>query len=126
MAYYRDLDLNFGKHPITNDVSQLTDIEAVKRSIRNLLQLKKYEKPFHPEINPGVGDLLFENPSSLTIDMLRERVSSVIRKYETRAKLIDVRVISALDSNSVAISIIFTVAPYQNPTTFNVNLVRNR
>ena len=31
---YRDLDLDFGRNSVTNDVNKLTDIEAVKRSVR--------------------------------------------------------------------------------------------
>ena len=34
---YKDLDLNFGRNAVTNDVNKLTDVEAVKRSVRNLI-----------------------------------------------------------------------------------------
>ena len=58
---YRDLDLFFGKRGTDSDVSRVEDIQAVKRSIRNLVLLNEYEKPFHPEIHGGVRDMLFEN-----------------------------------------------------------------
>ena len=57
---YADLDLFFGKKASNNDVSEITDIQAVKRSIRNLVLLNTFEKPFHPEISSGVRDMLFE------------------------------------------------------------------
>ena len=57
---YADLDLFFGKKSSNSDVSEVTDIQAVKRSIRNLVLLNTYEKPFHPEISSGVRDMLFE------------------------------------------------------------------
>ena len=47
---YTDLDLFFGKKSVGSDISKVTDIQAVKRSIRNLVLLNAYEKPFHPEI----------------------------------------------------------------------------
>ena len=47
---YKDLDLDFGRNRCTNDVNRLTDVEAVKRSVRNLINTNHYERPFHPEI----------------------------------------------------------------------------
>ena len=52
---YTDLDLFFGRKTSDSDVSKVTDVQAVKRSIRNLILLNHYEKPFHPEIGSGVG-----------------------------------------------------------------------
>ena len=57
---YRDLDLFFSKKSMSNDVNKVTDITAIKRSIRNLVLTNHYEKPFHPEIGSGVRDVLFE------------------------------------------------------------------
>ena len=51
---YKDLDLFFGRKSSNNDVGTVTDIQAVKRSIRNLVLLNAFEKPFHPEISSGV------------------------------------------------------------------------
>ena len=50
---YRDLNLNFSRHPVTKGLTVLTDALAVKRSVRNLVQYGHYEKPFHPEIVLG-------------------------------------------------------------------------
>ena len=51
---YKDLDLFFSKKSVSNDVNTVTDITAVKRSVRNLVLTNHYEKPFHPEIGSGV------------------------------------------------------------------------
>ena len=56
---YTDLDLFFNKKSSDSDISKVTDIQAVKRSIRNLVLLNPYEKPFHPEIAGGVREMLF-------------------------------------------------------------------
>ena len=47
---YKDLDLDFGRNVVTSDVNKLTDVEAVKRSVRNLINTSHFERPFHPEI----------------------------------------------------------------------------
>jgi hypothetical protein len=48
---YRDLDLDFTRHPFTGDVAQKNDIDSVRRSVRNLILTKRFDKPFHPEID---------------------------------------------------------------------------
>ena len=58
---YKDLDLDFGRNVVTNDVNSLHDVEAVKRSVRNLINLNHFDKPFHPEIGSNIRALLFEN-----------------------------------------------------------------
>ena len=67
---YKDLNLNFTRHPIKKDLIPLTDAAAVKRSIRNLVQIGHFEKPFHPEIGSGVRDMLFENMTPFTASTL--------------------------------------------------------
>ena len=56
---YKDLDLDFGRNVVTNDVNKLTGVEAVKRSVRNLIQTNHFERPFHPELGGNVRALLF-------------------------------------------------------------------
>ena len=63
---YTDLDLFFGKKSSDSDISKVTDIQAVKRSIRNLVLLNVYEKPYHTEISGGVKEMLFELMTPIT------------------------------------------------------------
>ena len=58
---YKDLNLNFSANPVTGDVATVTDVIAIKRSVRNLLLTNHYDRPFHPEIGSNVPHLLFEN-----------------------------------------------------------------
>ena len=58
---FKDIDLDFGRNVVTNDVNTVTDIIAIKRSVKNLIQTNFYERPFHPELGCGVRELLFEN-----------------------------------------------------------------
>ena len=75
---YSDLDLFFGQRNVGKDVNKITDIQAVKRSLRNLINLNAFEKPFHPEISGGIRDMLFENMTPITAVVLARKVEDVI------------------------------------------------
>ena len=106
---YSDLDLFFGKKSSDSDIQNITDIKAVKRSVRNLVLLNHYEKPFHPEIASGVRDMLFELMTPVTAQILARKVEDVINNYEPRARLVGVTAIPDLDRNAYEVSIEFYV-----------------
>ena len=106
---YKDLDLFFAKKSGSKDVRKVTDIQAVKRSVRNLVLLNFYEKPFHPEIGSGIRDLLFENMSPITAFALTKKIEDVIENFEPRVKLISVRADPNLDRNEYEVTIEFFV-----------------
>ena len=106
---YVDLDLFFGKKSSDKDISVVTDIQAVKRSIRNLVLLNIYEQPFHPEISSGVRDMLFELMTPVTAALLARHIEDVIENYEPRARLTGVRAIPDYDRNSYSVTIEFYV-----------------
>ena len=105
---YTDLDLFFGRKT-NNDISKVTDIQAVKRSIRNLVLLNAYEKPFHPEISGGVREMLFELMSPVTAAIIAKKVEDVINNFEPRARLVGVRASPDLDRNAYEITVEFYV-----------------
>ena len=106
---YSDLDLFFGRKTSNNDVSKITDIQAVKRSIRNLVLLNTYEKPFHPEISSGIRGMLFELMTPITANILARKVEDVIENFEPRARLISVTAIPDLDRNAYEVAVQFYV-----------------
>jgi phage baseplate assembly protein W len=106
---YTDLDLFFGKKATSKDISKVTDIQAVKRSIRNLVLTNHYEKPFHPEIGSGVRDMLFEPMTPLTAHILTRKIEDVITNFEPRARLISVRAQPNLDRNEYECTVQFYV-----------------
>jgi phage baseplate assembly protein W len=106
---YTDLDLFFGKRSSDNDVGLVTDIQAVKRSIRNLVQLNHYEKPFHPEIASGIREMLFELMTPITSIMIARKIEDVINNFEPRAVLQAVTAIPDFDRNSYEVKIEFYV-----------------
>ena len=106
---YRDLDLFFAKTQSSKDIRKVTDIAAVKRSVRNLVLLNYYEKPFHPEIGSGIRDMLFENMSNMTAFILAKKIEDVIENFEPRVRLISVRADPNLDRNEYEVTIEFFV-----------------
>ena len=106
---YVDLDLFFGKKSSNSDIQDLTNVKAVKRSIRNLILTNHFEKPFHPEIGSGVRDMLFENMSPVTAHILARKIEDVILNFEPRARLVGVRAEPILDRNTYEVTIEFYV-----------------
>ena len=106
---YSDLDLFFQKKNSNSDVNIIEDVQAVKRSIRNLVLLNTYERPFHPEIAGGVRELLFENMTPITSIVLARKVEDVISNFEPRARLQAVRATPDFDRNAYTVTIDFFV-----------------
>ena len=106
---YRDLDLFFSRKNGTNDIEKITDVEAVKRSVRNLVLTNFYEKPFHPEIGSGIRDMLFENMTPITAVVLARKVEDVIENFEPRCRLVSVRALPDFDRNIYNVTIEFYV-----------------
>ena len=105
---YRDLDLFFSKKS-DRDVNKVTDVEAVKRSVRNLLLLNTFEKPFHPEIASDMRGMLFENMTPLTSAVIARKVQDVIENFEPRARLTGVNATPNFDRNAYELSVYFYV-----------------
>ena len=106
---FRDLDLYFGRTSGTKDISVVTDIQAIKRSIRQLVLLNQYEKPFHPEIYGGVVSSLFEPMDPLTASVIATQIEEVVHQNEPRVNLINVRAQEDWERNSYEITVEFFV-----------------
>ena len=116
---FKDLNLDFQQNTATKDIQKIKDIEAVKRSVRNLINTNHYEKPFHPEIGSGVRDILFEPMTPITAYVLTMKIEEVIENFEPRARLVGVRATPNLDNNAYNVSIEFYVV---NAPTELVNM----
>ena len=123
---YKDLDLDFGRNTVTNDVNKLTDVEAVKRSVRNLINTSHYERPFHPEIGSSVRALLFEPITPLTSLNLQRKVEEVLNNFEPRIKLVQILSRPDADLNRYALRISFYVIGVNDPITVETFLERLR
>ena len=123
---YKDLDLDFGRNVVTNDVNKLTDVEAVKRSVRNLINTNHFERPFHPELGGNVRALLFEPMTPLTALNLQRKIEEVLSNFEPRAKITQILADPDIDRNAYRLTIKFYVIGIQNPITVETFLERLR
>ena len=123
---WSDLDLDFQAHPVTKDIVTKTDVEAVKRSVRNLILTNRYERPFQPQIDGGVTRHLFELSSPMTKSNIQGAVKLAIANFEPRAEVISVFVGGDLDRNGFDVTIEFRVVNHPNPVTIELFLERLR
>ena len=125
---YKDLSLFFTPNPVSGDVTMVTDVQDIKRSVRNLVMTNRFEKPFHPEIASHVRDLLFEPFSPVTINLLRNRIETVLTNYEPRVTLTDVQVedpdFQKMDNNELNVRIFFTLK--NDPSIESVDVLLER
>ena len=123
---FRDLDLDFTRNAVTNDVNVVEDVIAVKRSLRNLIQTNFYERPFQPELGCGIRELLFENFTPMTKVFLERKIEEVLVNYEPRINLQNVAVDDDQDKNRLVVDIYFYVVGVPGPQTVQTFLQRLR
>jgi len=123
---FRDIDLDFNRNAVTNDVAVVENVVAVKRSVRNLIQTNFYERPFHPELGCGIRELLFENFTPMTKIFLQRKIEEVLINYEPRINLQNVAVDDDQDKNRLVVDIYFYVVGVPGPQTVSTFLQRVR
>ena len=106
---YKDLDLDFQQNTATKDIQKMLDVESVKRSVKNLINLNHYEKPFHPEIGSNLRGMLFENITPQMSHAIQKEISLLLRNFEPRAKLVQVATMPEFERNAYAVTISFYV-----------------
>ena len=123
---YKDLNLDFQQNTATKDIQKIIDVEAVKRSVRNLINLNHYEKPFHPEIGSNLRAMLFENMTPQMSHLITKQIELLIANYEPRARLATVKTTPLLDRNAYAVTINFQVVNQPEPVVMETFLERLR
>ena len=123
---WSDLDLDFNAHPVTKDIVTKTDVEAVKRSVRNLILTNRYERPFQPEIDGGVTRHLFQLSTPSTKYDIETAIKIAILNFEPRAEIISIIVAGDLDRNGFDVTINFRVINVPEPVTIELFLERLR
>ena len=123
---YKDLDLDFGLNSVTKDVNKLTDAEAVKRSVRNLINTNHYERFFRPELGSGLRGLLFEPVNEITTQFIKQKIIELLNFHEPRIRLTSVNVSNQLDRNAYSVRISFHIIGTQTPVEVETFLERLR
>jgi phage baseplate assembly protein W len=123
---YSDLDLDFIAHPTTKDVVKKTGVDAIKRSVRNLILTNFYDRPFRSYIGSGAQKLLFENASPLVANFLRDAITEVLTNYEPRISVKAIQINFDPDNNGYNAVIAFSIVNNNLPVVINLFLERLR
>ena len=106
---FKDISLSFKRHPVTNDIIALTNEDAIKRSVRNLVETINTERFFNSLIGSGVRESLFELPDNNLRATLKTQIETSIRNFEPRVNLTEVVVNHPLDTNDLQVTVNFTI-----------------
>lgn len=128
---YSDLDLDFLAHPTTGDVVRKTGLDAIKRSVRNLVLTNFYDRKFRSAIGSNATKILFDNINPFTATFLKDAIIEVITNFEPRVKLSEnendgVIVTVDPDGNGYNVQLTFTIINTGAPAVFNLFLERIR
>ena len=122
---YKDFDINFEAHPVSKDVSKKYDTASVMQSIKNLLVLNHYDKPFEPDIGCNVSKLLFEPLTQISGVTIKKMIETTIRNYEPRCELRNVNVYeNETNMYEIIVEITFSLINTTTPVTFTTTLNR--
>ena len=113
---FKDINLSFKRHPVTNDVITIRDEDAIKRSVNNIIFTILGEKPFEPEFGSVVNDSLFELSTSLNEMRVADEIKQSLLNYEPRIDNIKIDVLIYPDSNDLNCTIQYDIVGIPAPT----------
>lgn len=123
---FTDIDFGFARHPISNDITRKSDVEAIKISLKNLIRTSFYERLFNSSIGSSAYRLLFEPMSPIVSVMMKRAIEQTITNFEPRVALQNVIVTAHYDNNSFAVDIKYTILGTQSVQSFSMILERSR
>ena len=110
---FKDISLSFKRHPVTNDIGVLKNADAIKRSVRNLVQTIPSERFFNSTLGSDVRDSLFENSPGFidfgTASIIERQVQTTIENFEPRIDNLEINVNPRPDSNEFEIVVFFDI-----------------
>jgi len=113
---FKDIDLSFEPHPVTKDLKILKNENAIRRSVRNIVQTIPGEKFFNSVFGSDVISKLFEFVDFGTAAEIKEQIEISIENYEPRVDNLEVLVNPNIDDNSFEVTVIFDVIGQSIPT----------
>jgi len=123
---YSDLDLSLTLHPDFHDIVPLTDIDAVKNAVKNLVLTNFDERPFNRRLGSNLRALLFEPADKFTISALRQYIKLVLEQHEPRIDQITIQIQDNSDENRYDITVGFRVISIDVEVDVYVYLIRIR
>ena len=106
---FKDISLSFKRHPVTNDILALTNEDAIKRSVRNLVETINEERFFNSLIGSHVRESLFEVPDNTIRATLKSQIENSILNFEPRVNLTDVIINHPNDTNDLEVTVAYDI-----------------
>ena len=113
---FKDINLSFKRHPVTNDVVSINDEDAIKRSVKNIIFTILGEKPFQPNFGSVINESLFDLNTNLNEIRVSDEIRSSLLNYEPRISNIDVTVTVAPDTNEMNCTVQYDITGIPAPT----------
>jgi len=113
---FKDINLSFKRHPVTNDVLTISDEDAIKRSVRNIVFTILGEKPFDPNFGSVINDSLFELDTSLNQIRVSDEITQSLLSYEPRISNVEVTASIYPDSNELNCTVQYDITGLSAPT----------
>ena len=112
---FKDINLSFKRHPVTNDLVTIRDEDAIKRSIKNIIFTILGEKPFEPNFGSVINDALFDLNTDLNEIRIQDEITSSLKEYEPRISNIIVTVTVASDTNEMNCTVQYDIVGLSTP-----------
>ena len=113
---FKDINLSFKRHPVTNDVLTVRDEDAIKRSVKNIIFTIIGEKPFEPDFGSVINDSLFDLSTNLSEIRVSDEIRQSLLNFEPRIENIDITVTVIPDSNELNCPIQYDIIGLPAPT----------
>ena len=113
---FKDINLSFKRHPVTNDVVAIRDEDAIKRSVKNIIFTILGEKPFVPQFGSVINESLFDLNTELSEIRITDEIRSSLLNYEPRIDNIEVTVQVAPDRNEMNCTVQYDIVGLPAPT----------
>ena len=113
---FKDINLSFKRHPVTNDVVTIRDEDAIKRSVKNIIFTILGEKPFEPNFGSVMNQSLFDLNTNLSEIKVSDEIKASLDNYEPRIDNINVSVSILADSNEMNCTVQYDIVGIPAPT----------
>ena len=113
---FKDIDLSFMPHPVSGDIRVLSNEEAIKRAVRNLVQTIDGERPFQSNLGTDVTRSLFDFVDYGTASVITQQIFDVLRGFEGRIANTVVRVDPKPDQNTFEVFVSYDIVGQSFPT----------
>ena len=113
---FKDINLSFNAHPVTKDITVLKNENAIKRSVRNIVNTIPRERFFNPTLGSDVRSSLFNFVDYGTASVIQKQIQIAIENFEPRVDNLQINVFPRPDSNEFEVNVIFDIIGQQFPT----------